>query len=152
MSTLFLDRDGVINENRADSVKSWDEFCFLPGAKEAIARLTKADHHIIVCTNQAGVARGCLSRETLEDIHRRMVAEMAQAGGRIERVYYCPHGKDENCSCRKPRPGMLLRARDELGLDLNEALLIGDSLSDIQAALAAGVPPILVGQLAISLP
>jgi D-glycero-D-manno-heptose 1,7-bisphosphate phosphatase len=144
MSTIFLDRDGVINENRSDYVKSWGEFCFLAGSKEAIAMLTTAGHRIIVCTNQAGVARGHLSRETVENIHRRMVAEIAQAGGRIERVYYCPHGKDESCSCRKPRPGMLLRARDELGIDLHDAIFIGDSISDIQAALAAGVHPILV--------
>ncbi len=144
MLTIFLDRDGVINENRSDYVKSWGEFCFLAGSKEAIAMLTNAGHRIIVCTNQAGVARGHLSLETVEEIHRRMVAEIAQAGGIIERVYYCPHGKDENCSCRKPRPGMLLRSRDELGIDMNDALFIGDSISDIQAALAAGVHPILV--------
>ena len=144
MSTIFLDRDGVINENRSDYVKSWDEFCFLAGSKEAIAMLTTAGHRIIVCTNQAGVARGRLSLATVEEIHSRMVAELTKAGGIIERVYYCPHGKDENCPCRKPRPGMLLRARDELGIDLHNALFIGDSISDIQAALAAGVHPILV--------
>lgn len=144
MSTIFLDRDGVINENRSDYVKSWSEFCFLPGSKEAIAMLTHAGHRIIVCTNQAGIARGILSRDTVEEIHRRMVAEIAKAGGRIERIYYCPHGKDENCFCRKPRPGMLLRARDELGIDMHDAVFIGDSISDIRAAFAAGVHPILV--------
>ena len=144
MSTIFLDRDGVINENRSDYVKSWSEFRFLPGSKEAIAMLTKAGHSIIVCTNQAGIARGILSRDTVEEIHRRMVAEIAQVGGKIERVYYCPHAKDENCFCRKPRPGMLLRARDELGIDMHDAIFIGDSISDIRAAFAAGVDPILV--------
>lgn len=144
MSTIFLDRDGVINENRSDYVKSWSEFRFLPGSKEAIAMLTHAGHRIIVCTNQAGIARGILSRDTVEEIHRRMVAEIAKAGGRIERIYYCPHGKDENCFCRKPRPGMLLRARDELGIDMHDAIFIGDSISDIRAAFAAGVHPILV--------
>lgn len=144
MSTIFLDRDGVINENRPGYVKNWSEFCFLPGSKEAIANLTKAGYRIVVCTNQAGVAKGIIPIDTVEDIHRRMVAEIAEAGGRIERVYYCPHGKDENCSCRKPRPGMLLRARDELGIDMNDAIFIGDSISDMHAALAAGVHPILV--------
>jgi D-glycero-D-manno-heptose 1,7-bisphosphate phosphatase len=144
MSTIFLDRDGVINENRSDYVKSWNEFCFLPGSKEAIAMLTHAGHRIVVCTNQAGIARGIIPQETVEDIHRRMVIEIAEAGGIIERIYYCPHGKDENCFCRKPRPGMLLRARDELGIDMQYALFIGDSISDIHAALAAGVHPILV--------
>jgi D-glycero-D-manno-heptose 1,7-bisphosphate phosphatase len=144
MATIFLDRDGVINENRPDYVKSWNEFCFLPGAKEALAVLSQAGHRLIVCTNQAGIARGMISRDTVEDIHHRMLAEIGKAGGSIERVYYCPHGKEEGCCCRKPRPGMLWRARDELGLDLQGALFIGDSISDIQAALAAGVYPILV--------
>lgn len=144
MSTIFLDRDGVINENRSDYVKSWDEFCFLPGSKEAIAMLTNANHRMIVCTNQAGIARGKLSVETVEEIHSRMVAEIAKAGGRIERIYYCPHGKDENCFCRKPRPGMLLRARSELDIDMNNAMFIGDSISDMRAASAAGITPILV--------
>src|SRR5947209_2548111 len=144
MSTIFLDRDGVINENRSDYVKAWREFCFLPGSKEAMAMLTRAGHRIIVCTNQAGRTRGNVTREAVEDIHRHMTAEVAKVGGIIERVYYCPHGKDENCRCRKPRPGMLLRARDELDLDMRDAFFIGDSINDIHAALAAGVHPILV--------
>jgi len=86
MSTIFLDRDGVINENRSDYVKSWDEFRFLPGSKEAIAELTNAGHRIIVCTNQAAIARGIISVETAEEIHCRMVAESSEAGGIIERV------------------------------------------------------------------
>jgi D-glycero-D-manno-heptose 1,7-bisphosphate phosphatase len=144
VSTIFLDRDGVINENRADYVKSWHEFCFLAGSREAIAKLSQAGHRIIICTNQAGVARGHISIETVEDIHRRMVESIAEFGGMIEQVYYCPHGKDENCACRKPRPGMLLRARDELGVDLNDAVFIGDSMTDVQAGLAAGVDSMLV--------
>ena len=144
MSTIFLDRDGVINENCSDYVKNWGEFRFLPGSKEAIADLTRAGHRIVVCTNQAGVAKGMLSIETLEDIHRRMVAEIEEAGGRIERVYYCAHGKDEYYSCRKPRPGMLVQARDQLGLDMDNAMFIGDGIGDINAALAAGVHPVLV--------
>lgn len=144
MSTIFLDRDGVINENRADYVKSWEEFRFLPGAREAIAQLTRAGHHIVVCTNQAGIARGTIALETVDDIHSRMVAEIAKVGGAIERVYYCPHAKDANCGCRKPRPGLLLRARDELGLDLSDAVFIGDSMTDVRAGLAAGVHTMLV--------
>lgn len=144
MSTVFLDRDGVINENRSDYVKSWQEFHFLTGAKEAIAKLTHAGHHIIVCTNQACIARGIVTLETVEEIHRRMLAEIAQAGGKIERVYYCPHSKDANCLCRKPHPGMLLCARDELGIELKDAIFIGDSISDVRAALAVGVYPVLV--------
>lgn len=144
MSTIFLDRDGVINANRSDYVKSWNEFCFLPGSKKAIADLTTANHRIIVCTNQAAIARGIISREMVEDIHRRMLAEIIEAGGRIDRIYYCPHSEDEKCGCRKPRPGMLLHARNEFGIDMHDALFIGDSFGDIQAALAAEVLPILV--------
>ena len=144
MSTIFLDRDGVINENRADYVKSWSEFRFLPGSSEAIAKLTQAGHRIIVCTNQAGIARGTLSVEAVEDIHHRMIASIYDMGGKIEKVYYCPHDRDGDCSCRKPRPGMLLRARDELDIDLHDAVFIGDSITDIRAGLAAGIHTVLV--------
>jgi D-glycero-D-manno-heptose 1,7-bisphosphate phosphatase len=144
VSTIFLDRDGVINENQADYVKSWNEFHFLPGSLDAIAKLTQAGHRIVVCTNQAGVARGSLTVEAVEEIHRQMVDAIAKAGGVIEKVYYCPHSKEENCACRKPRPGMLLQARDELGLDMGDAVFIGDSISDVLAAIAAGIRAVLV--------
>jgi D-glycero-D-manno-heptose 1,7-bisphosphate phosphatase len=144
MSTIFLDRDGVINENRADYVKSWSEFRFLPGSREAIAKLTQAGHRIVVCTNQAGIARGTISIETVEEIHRRMIESIGDVGGKIEKVYYCPHDRDGDCSCRKPRPGMLLRARDELDIDLHDAVFIGDSLTDIRAGRAAGIHTVLV--------
>ncbi len=144
LSTIFLDRDGVINENRSDYVKSWSEFSFLSGSKEAIANLTKAGYRIVVCTNQAGIARSIIPKDTVEDIHRRMAAEIAEAGGQIERVYYCPHSKDEHCYCRKPRPGMLLRACDELCIDIRTSIFIGDSINDINAALAVGAYPMLV--------
>lgn len=144
MSTIFLDRDGVINENRADYVKSWSEFRFLSTSKEAITGLTHAGHRIFVCTNQAGIARGIISVETVEKIHCLMSAEIAQIGGKIEKVYYCPHARDENCLCRKPRPGMLLRACYEQDIDMNDAFFIGDTVTDIAAGLAAGVQAILV--------
>src|SRR5579864_7999794 len=144
VSTVFLDRDGVINENRDDYVKSWNEFRFIAGSREAIAKLTRAGHTIVICTNQAAIARGQVSIEVIEEIHRRMVAEIAAVGGEVAKVYYCPHAKDANCSCRKPRPGMLLRARDELGIDLHDAIFIGDSMTDIRAGLAAGVHTVLV--------
>ncbi len=144
MSIIFLDRDGVINENRFDYVKSLDEFRFLPGACEAISRLARAGHRIFVCTNQAGVARGLLSIKTLEEIHHQMLVQVVKAGGTIEKIYYCPHSKDAGCTCRKPQPGMLLRACDEFGLDMSKAIFVGDSITDVHAGLAAGVQPILV--------
>jgi histidinol-phosphate phosphatase family protein len=144
MATIFLDRDGVINENRPDYVKNWGEFCFVPGAREAIVALTQAGHRIVVCTNQAGIAKGIIACDTLEDIHRRMLAGIRSVGGCIEKVYYCPHSKDAQCICRKPHPGLLLRARDELDLNMHDALFIGDSITDIRAGLAAGVHGMLV--------
>ena len=144
MSTIFIDRDGVINENRSDYVKSWDEFRFLPGSREAIASLTRAGHRIIVCTNQAGVAQGLISLETMEDIHRRMQSAVKEVGGIIEKVYACTHSKYADCDCRKPRPGMLLRASRELDLNLSDAIFIGDSITDMQAGMAAGVRTLLV--------
>jgi D-glycero-D-manno-heptose 1,7-bisphosphate phosphatase len=144
MSTIFLDRDGVINENRSDYIKSWSEFRFIPGSKEAIARLTMAGHHIIICTNQAVVSKSIITVDTVEDIHRHMVMEISKAGGIVDQVYYCPHSKEARCSCRKPQPGMLFRARDDLGVDLHDAIFVGDNISDVQAGLAAGVHPILV--------
>lgn len=144
MAVIFLDRDGVINENRMDYVKSWQEFQFLPGACEAIARLSSSGHQVVICTNQAGIATGCLTRELIETIHRRMLDSIEQTGGHVAGVYYCPHARQAGCDCRKPRPGLLLRAAQELQLDLAGAVFVGDGLTDIQAAQAAGVTPILV--------
>lgn len=144
MSTIFIDRDGVINENRSDYVKNWDEFRFLAGSREAIAALTKAGHRVVVCTNQAGVAQGLISIDAMEDIHRRMLAALEEVGGVIEKVYACTHGKTADCDCRKPRPGLLLRASRELNLDMSDAVFIGDSITDMQAGLAAGVRTMLV--------
>ena len=118
VTTIFLDRDGVINENRPDYFKSWSEFRFLPGSREAIVMLTQAGHRLVVCTNQAAVARGTISLEALHEIHRKMLLSIGEVGGKIERVYFCPHEKEGDYACRKTRPGMLLRARDELGLDM----------------------------------
>jgi D-glycero-D-manno-heptose 1,7-bisphosphate phosphatase len=141
---IFLDRDGVINVNRTDHVKSWDEFEFLPGALESIRRLTRTGLPIFVITNQAVVNRKMLSAEALENIHGRMIAEISKAGGHITKVYYCPHDTHEKCTCRKPEPGMLLQAAREFDLDLNESFLIGDAWTDIEAGLAAGTRSILV--------
>lgn len=141
---VFIDRDGVICRNRTDHVKSWEEFVFLPGAKEALVRLSGADFLIVVITNQAIINRGIVPAEVVEDIHRRMVQEVVTAGGRIDRVVYCPHRPDENCGCRKPQPGMLLQTAREMGVDLARSWLIGDAWSDIAAARRAGCGRYLV--------
>ncbi len=141
---VFIDRDGVICRNRNDHVKSWDEFVFLPGALEALAWLARLDLYIIVITNQAIINRHIVPVEVVEDVHARMVRAVEAAGGRIDRVMYCPHRPDEHCPCRKPQPGLLLMAAEELGLDLSRSHLIGDAETDMQAGRAAGCRRYLV--------
>lgn len=141
---VFLDRDGVINLNRPDNVRSWEQFIFEPGALDALRRLGASDLLVLVVTNQSGIGRGHMTQETVEDIHARMRAHIEGVGGRITQVYFCPHIPDDNCICRKPSPGMLLQGRDEFGLDLAQAYFIGDWVDDIRAARAAGVTPLLV--------
>jgi D-glycero-D-manno-heptose 1,7-bisphosphate phosphatase len=144
MRAVFLDRDGVINENRVDHVKSWGEFRFLPDVPEAIARLTRAGIQVFIITNQAIVNRGLVSRERVEAINARMVQELERWGAKIAAVAYCPHRPDEQCSCRKPRPGLLFGLASEHGVSLSGATLIGDAWSDIEAGQAAGCETILV--------
>ena len=141
---VFLDRDGVINENRQDHVKSWTEFRFLPGAIEAIVRLTRAGLRVFVVTNQAAISRGLLERSTLERLHLQMVSSIEARGGRIDAVIYCPHRSEEACDCRKPRPGLLLQTVEQFGIDPRQAVMVGDALTDIDAGRAAGFETILV--------
>lgn len=141
---VFLDRDGVINHNRSDYVKSWKEFVFLPGALEAIARLAASAYAVVVVTNQSAIGRGIIPVAAVDDIHRRMVKRVRSAGGRIDAVSLCPHQPDEGCLCRKPAPGMLREAAGQLSLDLSAAYLVGDAESDMMAAHAAGCCPVLV--------
>ncbi|MGQ9675825.1 MAG: D-glycero-beta-D-manno-heptose 1,7-bisphosphate 7-phosphatase [Chloroflexota bacterium] len=144
MKAVFLDRDGVINENRSDHVKDWSEFRFLPGTPEAIARLSRTGVRIFVITNQAIINRGVVSRQQVDAINRRMVREIENRGGRIDEVVYCPHHPDEACDCRKPRPGLLLSLARKHRLDLSDTALIGDALTDIEAGLSVGCDAILV--------
>ena len=144
MRAIFLDRDGVVCENRSDHVKSWQEFQFLPGAKSSLVTLSKLDLPIVVVTNQAVINRGLASAKIIEDIHNRMVAEVEADGGRIDRVIYCPHRPDERCCCRKPEPGMLLQAAQELGLDLARSYMIGDAATDLVAGQQVGCQTFLV--------
>ena len=141
---MFLDRDGVINENRPDSVKSWEEFAFLPGVFTPLQQLAQDGRPVIVVSNQGVIGRGLTSREAVEQVHSRMRADINSRGGRIDAIYYCPHHPDDGCECRKPRPGLLLQAADEMRLDLASSYLIGDAVTDVEAAIAAGCWPILV--------
>jgi D-glycero-D-manno-heptose 1,7-bisphosphate phosphatase len=144
MRAVFLDRDGVICRNRPDHVKNWNEFVFLARAREGLARLAALDIPIVVVTNQAAINRGMVSAEAVDEIHCRMVADIKATGGRIDRVYFCPHRPDEQCGCRKPQPGLLKQAATDLGIELKGSYLVGDAWSDIQAGLAVGCISFLV--------
>jgi D-glycero-D-manno-heptose 1,7-bisphosphate phosphatase len=135
---VFLDRDGVINRDSPDYIKSWSEFHFLPGSLEALRRLTRHGYLLIVVTNQSVINRRWVSTETLEDIHDRMRSAIRLHGGEIVDVLYCPHRPDEGCECRKPAPGLIFRAQAAHGIDLQTAGLIGDSAKDIECARKAG--------------
>jgi D-glycero-D-manno-heptose 1,7-bisphosphate phosphatase len=143
-TAVFLDRDGVINENRADYVTSWEEFVFLPNVFEPLRQLAQNGLLTIVITNQSAINRGLVSRETVETIHCQMREVVSRNGGHIEAVLTCPHRPDENCTCRKPQPGLLLQAAERFDLDLTRSYVIGDALCDIAAGLAVGCRPILV--------
>ncbi len=136
---VILDRDGVLNRKmpRAEYVCSWADWQWLPGSREAIRALVDSGYRVIVVTNQAGVARGALTEEALASIHDMMQHEVEAAGGRIDAIYCCPHCWDEDCTCRKPKPGMLLQAQREFNLDLSQVTFIGDDERDGEAAVRA---------------
>lgn len=141
---VILDRDGVINVDGDPIIESPEDWQPLPGSLEAIARLTQAGYHIAVATNQSGIARNILSLETLHAIHQRMHEAVREAGGHIDVVVFCPHSDANECDCRKPMPGMLYTINERLGLDLTKVPVVGDSLRDVQAAMAANAKPVLV--------
>ncbi|HEX7387405.1 MAG TPA: D-glycero-beta-D-manno-heptose 1,7-bisphosphate 7-phosphatase [Castellaniella sp.] len=144
MKLIILDRDGVINEDSDDFIKTPDEWHPIPGSPEAIGRLTQAGWTVVIASNQSGIARGLLTMEALENIHARMRSVIAQAGGRIDAIFFCPHGPDEHCSCRKPNPGMLHDIARRLDVHLQDVPVVGDSLRDLQAAAACHCTPWLV--------
>lgn len=143
---IILDRDGVINVKApgGEYVTSWRDFRWVPGSREAIAALSRAGYTVIVVTNQAGIARGMMSESDLESIHDNMRRTVAHHGGSIDAVYVCPHGWDEGCRCRKPKPGMLFQAQRDFNLDLSRTYFIGDDERDIEAGAAAGTPTLKV--------
>jgi D-glycero-D-manno-heptose 1,7-bisphosphate phosphatase len=142
--TVFLDRDGVINRRRADHVKSWAEFEFIPGSLEALARLRRMNGRAVVITNQASVGRRLLSQEELIGIHQRMRKAVFISGGRIDGIYACVHLPEEGCRCRKPGTQLFEQATAELGIDLFDSFMVGDSDSDVAAARAVGARPVLI--------
>ena len=141
---VVLDRDGVINEDSAEFIKSVAEWRPIRGSLEAIAALHRASFRVAVVTNQSGVGRGLFTEQTLGAIHARMAAAVREAGGELAAVYYCPHRPDEGCDCRKPKTALLRRLERDLGCSLAGAPFIGDRLSDVEAADAVGARPLLV--------
>ena len=144
MKLIILDRDGVINQDSDSFVKNPDEWIALPGSLHAIARLTQAGWRVVVATNQSGLARGLFDMDTLTAIHTKMRRELAAAGGSIDAVFMCPHGPDDNCSCRKPKPGMFEQIGHRYDVDLAGVPAVGDSLRDLQASSSVGCSPWLV--------
>lgn len=142
---VFLDRDGTLNveKNYLHRIEDWE---WIPGAVEAIRRLNAAGYTVVVVTNQAGIARGLYGEAEVAALHDFVYRDLARRGARVDAFYHCPHHPDHGsaCDCRKPAPGMILQAAAELGLDLGRSWLVGDKVSDVEAARAAGVRPILV--------
>ncbi len=141
---IVLDRDGTINEDRDDFVKSADEWVPLPGALEAIARLNHAGWHTVVATNQSGLGRGTFDMAALNGMHVKMNQMLAKQGGRIDAVFFCPHAPDEACHCRKPLPGLFQQIGERFGVSLQDVPVVGDTLRDLQAGAAVGCQPHLV--------
>lgn len=143
---LFLDRDGVVNEKppRAEYVRSWGEFKFLPGAVEALSLLTRHGYEIYLVTNQAGIGRGLMSEENLRGIHEQLIKKLAERGAKLNGIYYCPHTWDAGCECRKPRAGMFFQVSREHAIDLTKAWFVGDDERDLEAGEAAGCRTVLV--------
>ncbi len=141
---VLLDRDGVINHDSDEFIKSPDEWLPITGSLEAIVLFNKYGYKVVVITNQSGIARGLFDTEMLENIHAKMQLMVEQLGGNIDSIYYCPHGPKDNCHCRKPKPGLLEAFATDHQVVLNRIPVIGDSLRDLQVAWAVGASPILV--------
>jgi D-glycero-D-manno-heptose 1,7-bisphosphate phosphatase len=144
MKLIILDRDGVINHDSDAFIKSPAEWVAIPGSLEAIARLNQAGYRVVVCTNQSGVARGYFNVMTLNAIHQKMHTAAQAVGADIDAVFFCPHAADENCDCRKPKPGMLHAIAKRFNVTLKGVPAVGDSLRDLQAGFVAGCQPYLV--------
>jgi len=141
---VILGRDGILNVYRDDHVKAPEEWLPVPGALEAVARLNHAGWHTVVATNQAGIGRGMIDMASVNAVHLRMMQRLAAVGGRLDAVFFCPHTPEENCDCRKPKPGLMRQIALRYGIDLRTVPMVCDTLRDLQAARAAGCEPHLV--------
>ena len=144
MKLIILDRDGVINYDSDNYIKSVDEFIPLPGSLEAIAKLNQAGYQVFVATNQSGIARGFYDETILQQMHNKLASLLKEKGGHIDGIFFCPHGPDDHCDCRKPKPGLYQQISEHTGVSLAGIPVVGDSLRDLQAAQAVGATPYLV--------
>lgn len=144
MKLVILDRDGVINEDSDDYIKSEEEWRAIPGSLNAIARLSHAGYKIVVASNQSGLARGLFDINALNAIHKKMNRHLEQFGGNIDAIFFCPHHPDDNCPCRKLRPGLLHEISRRLRLPLYKSIVVGDKLADVEAAQSVKARAILV--------
>lgn len=144
MKLIILDRDGVINQESDEFIKSPEEWEPIPNSLAAIARLNQAGYRVVVATNQSGVGRQLLDAETLLRVHDKMHNQLAEAGGSVDAVFFCPHRPEDNCDCRKPKPGLLMDIAARLRVPLAGVPAVGDSMQDLEAAEAAGARPVLV--------
>src|SRR5690554_5882141 len=144
MQLVILDHDGVINQDSDQFIKSPDEWKPIAGSLEAIARLNQYGWRVVVASNQSGIGRGLFGMDTLNAIHDKMVKSLAQVGGRLEAIFFCPHPADSTCDCRKPKPGMYREIGERFNVDLSTVPVVGDSLRDLEAAVAVGARPYLV--------
>ena len=144
MKLIILDRDGTINHDSDEYIKSPADWKPIKGSLEGMARLTQAGYRIAVATNQSGIARGLFDTRTLFAIHDTLLRALAQVGGRVDALFFCPHAADAGCACRKPQPGMLLEVARRFNVPLGETTMVGDAKRDLEAAAAAGVKPVLV--------
>jgi D-glycero-D-manno-heptose 1,7-bisphosphate phosphatase len=141
---VILGRDGILNVYRDDHVKSPDEWEPIPGALEAVARLNHAGWHTVVATNQSGIGRGMIDMASVNTVHQHMMRRLAEVGGRLDAVFFCPHTPEDNCDCRKPKPGLMKQIAQRYGIELRTVPMVVDTLRDLQAARTAGCEPHLV--------
>lgn len=139
LPAIFLDRDGVIIENREAYVRSWDDVYIYPQALQALAAFSHVPFHFVIVTNQSAVGRGIITQQEADTINARLVQEVSLAGGRIDAVFMCPHAPSAGCNCRKPEPGLFFLAAQKLPLDINNSIMVGDALTDLVAAQTAKI-------------
>lgn len=144
MTFIILDRDGVINYDSDHYIKSPEEFHPIPGSLEAIAKLNKAGYRVFVVTNQSGIARGLYDHQMLSQIHEKLLKELSAVGGVIEEIFFCPHHPDEECNCRKPKPGLFYQIKEKYHVNLADTYFVGDKMTDVDVAKLVGCKPMLL--------